>query len=458
MGRTLPEATGAHAAADRTASATAGTIPGGDRSRRLAGWAWSGLSTAAAQAIVQGLGFAAGILIVRWLPLREYAFYTIATAGLGTMTVLTDSGIGSSVLALGGAAWRDRARLGAVIATGIAMRRRFSRAALALGVPLMIILLRRQGASWSEALLVALSVVPAFLATVTGHLLESVPRLHQALVRLQLVQAATNAGRLLLAVLVVPFWPLAWLAGVLTALPQWWANLRLRRMADDWAAWRASPDAEIAQRMTFQVRRTMPGAVYYALSGQLTVWLISVFGRTGNVAAVGALSRLAMALSVLGLAFNALAVPRFARIPGEELSRIHRRYLQSQALYIAACAVPVALLALLPGPALALLGPHYGGLRHEAVLMGLGSIATLGCGAAYSLGAARGVIAPPSLTLPATLLVQALLIATLPLSTVAGVIWVGILGAIGQWAVHLAYFEWHCRRARAPSRGSGDRA
>ena len=413
---------------------------------RFIDWIWSGLSTTAAQAIVQGLGFAAGILVVRCLSVREYAFYTIATTGLGAMSVLTDGGIGTSVMALGGAAWQDREKLGAVIAAGIRMRQRFSWAAMLIGVPLMIFLMRRLGAAWTEAVLIALSVVPAFLATVTGHLLETAPRLHQALLRLQLVQVANNAIRLLLTALVIPFWPLAALANLAAAVPQWWANRRLRHMADDWAAWRTPADPGIGERIASQVRRTLPGCVYYAFSGQLMVWLISLFGRTSNVAAIGALGRLAMAFAVFGLAFNALAVPRFARIPADDTARIRRRYVQSQALFTAACTLPVILLALLPGPFLALLGPNYLGLRHEVVLVGIASVATLASGAAYTLSAARGVIAPPALTITASILLQVLLIVALPMGTLAGVIWVGILTSVGQWLIYFVNFMLHQRR------------
>ncbi len=415
---------------------------------RLVGWARSGLLTTAAQALVQGLSFVAGILVVRWLSPHEYAFYTIATAGLGMMTVLTDGGIGSSVLALGGAVWQDHARFGAVIATGIRLRRRFSQFALVVGVPLMGVLLWRQGASVSESALVALSVVPLFLATVTGHLLEIVPRLRQDLLPLQRIQITANAGRLLLIVALVPIWPIAMLANLLAALPQWWANLRLRSMAARHADWRCPSDPQIAERIAAQVRRTMPAVVYYALSGQITVWLISLFGKSSGVAAIGALGRLAMILTVLGTVFSTVAVPRFARIPADDRMRVRRRYVQAQLIFAAVCSIPIGLIALLPGPSLAMLGPQYSGLGREAVLMGIASVAGLVCGAAYSLGAARGTIAPPALTLPSTILLQILLITSLPLGTVAGVLWIGILSAAGQWIVHFLYFEWH-RRGKA---------
>jgi O-antigen/teichoic acid export membrane protein len=398
-----------------------------------------------AQGAVQVVGFAAGVLVIRFLSPREYAYYTIATAGLGMMTVLTDGGIGSSVLALGGSVWQDRVRFGLVIATGMRLRRTFSRFALALGLPLMVLLLHRQGGSWIESVLVAASVVPVFLATVSGHLLEAVPRLHQSLRSLQLLQMAAGAGRLILIAVVVPLWPLAMLANLVAAIPQWSANLRLRTMVEQRVDWRGPGTPELAERMMSQVRRTLPSSIYYALSGQLSVWLISLFGKSDSVAAIGALGRPTMALTILSVAFNAVAVPRFARIPAGQPRHVRARYFQSQLAVLLLCIVFLALLAGFSGPVLAVLGPHYAGLDRELVQMGVGiSIAVLG-GAAYTLGAARGIVAPPALTVPFSILLQIGLIAILPVATVSGVLWVGILSALGQWLVYLAYFEWKYR-------------
>jgi hypothetical protein len=84
--------------------------------------------------------------------------------------------------------------------------------------------------------------------------------------------------------------------------------------------------------------------------------------------------------------------------------------------------------------------------------MGIGSVAAIACGAAYTLGAARGIVAPPALSLPYTLAGQVILVAVMPLDTVRGVIWVGILSMLSQYLLHLAYFEW--RHARSIERCS----
>ncbi len=72
--------------------------------------------TGSAQIIVQAVGFASGILIIRLLPVQEYAFYTLANTMLGAMTVLSDGGISTGVMAQGGKVWEDKLKLGKVLA------------------------------------------------------------------------------------------------------------------------------------------------------------------------------------------------------------------------------------------------------------------------------------------------------------------------------------------------------
>ena len=416
---------------------------------RATATAWTTLYTAVSQGLVQALGFVAGVVIIRTLSPEQYAYYAIVTAGLGTMTVLGDGGVSSGVLAQGGAVWQDRGLLGRVIATGLVMRARLALLSVLVGVPLMGVLLRHQGAGPIESILIPLSIVPLFVATVSGHLLETASRLHQQLAPLQWIQVAANGLRVLLVVALLPLLPLAGFASIIAAAPQWWANWRLRQLADRYADWRTGSDPEIRARIGAQVRRSLPGAVYYAISGQLTIWLISVFGNSPSVAAVGALGRLAALLTVLTSVFGTLAVPRFARIPAAERGLIRHRYLQLQGLLAVLTCIPVAVLAIFPRAALSILGSRYTGLPHEAILMGLSSAAAILAGAAFSLGAARGVVAPPALTIAYSFATQVSLVLLLPVGTISGVIWIGLLSGVAQWFLHALYFEW--RQGRSAS-------
>src|SRR5262245_44789036 len=101
--------------------------------------------TGGVQAAIQACGFLGGLVAIWLLPVQEYAYYTIANAVLGTMTVLADSGVAQSVLAQGGKVWQDSQALGGVVAGGMALRRRFAAFALLVSLPILYYLLHQHG-------------------------------------------------------------------------------------------------------------------------------------------------------------------------------------------------------------------------------------------------------------------------------------------------------------------------
>src|SRR5256885_11459917 len=80
------------------------------------------------QAAVQIIAFSSGILLVRWLSQREYAFFTIANAMQATLMLLADIGISVGLISIGGRVWQDRHRFGELIVTGLAIRKKLAAA------------------------------------------------------------------------------------------------------------------------------------------------------------------------------------------------------------------------------------------------------------------------------------------------------------------------------------------
>src|SRR5262249_47721352 len=122
---------------------------------RLVQWRGRGLQglmlTGGVQTALQVLAFVTGLVIIRVLAVHEYAFYTLAMAALGTMSVLSDCGVSQAVLSSGGRVWRDPDALGAVVGGGMRLRMLFASAAGVLCSIVLVLLLTRQGATYAEA-------------------------------------------------------------------------------------------------------------------------------------------------------------------------------------------------------------------------------------------------------------------------------------------------------------------
>src|SRR5713226_9404815 len=102
-------------------------------------------SYAVVQGFVQIIAFASGILLVRWLPQREYAFFTIANAMQATLMLLADIGISTGLISIGGRIWQDRHRFGELINTGLAVRRKLALGAVIIVAPLLYAMLAKNG-------------------------------------------------------------------------------------------------------------------------------------------------------------------------------------------------------------------------------------------------------------------------------------------------------------------------
>src|SRR2546421_8773251 len=119
------------------------------------------------QAAVQIIAFSSGILLVRWLPQREYAFFTIANAMQATLILLADIGISVGLISIGGRVWQDRHRFGQLINTGLGLRRKLAAIPAIIVAPRLYFMLVKNGAAGSFSLILLSPV----LAWVPGQLL-----------------------------------------------------------------------------------------------------------------------------------------------------------------------------------------------------------------------------------------------------------------------------------------------
>jgi O-antigen/teichoic acid export membrane protein len=396
--------------------------------------------TVAVQAGTQLLVFASGVIAVRYLPIEQYAYYTLANAALGMAAALSDSGMTAAITGQCGKVWQQPDRLGAVLSTGLALRRNVSLLCLALLAPILLWLAQRQGSSVSQAFLLCVSVAPVFLLTTSSAILEIPLRLHQRLRQLQVMQLAAAVTRLACIALMSVVYPVAWLA-VLSSFPAFWLfNRRLRERSSALAHLDASRDDEARKRITAQVFRTLPGAIYFVFAGQLTVLLISLFGTTEGVAQVGALGRIATIVSFLILVFNMIATPRYARIPETETRKLLRVYLLMMGGLAAACLATVLCAWLAPRAVLFILGAKYDSLTSEVVVaVASGAVAVLSA-AASGMAAVRGTVVSPFVSIPPSIAIQVLLVFLLPLDSVASMFWMNIALSSVHLIANVTYF------------------
>lgn len=394
--------------------------------------------TFSAQASIQVLGLLTGVLLVRLLPTEEYAFYTIANTMLGTMTVLADGGISSGVMSEGGKVWKDRTKLGVVLATGIYLRKRFAIVSLLVSAPILFYLLKEHDANILTCSLIILTLIPAFYAALSDTIYETAPKLHQDIKPLQKNQFLVSVLRFVASTAAFIF-PWTFIALLANGLPRSFGNIKLRGMLKKYADEHQKPDKTVEKSILKVVRRVMPGSIYYCVSGQLTIWILSLNGTTTSLASFGALGRIASVTAIFSAVFSTLIIPRFARLP-ENKSVLIKTFVKDQAILFALNLFFIGLVFVFSDQILFILGAKYKHLNYELLLVAISGCVGVISQATNGLLAARGLIIPPFLFIGTTVIVQIGAAFIFPLSQIEGVIFYGMSTLAVNYLIRLVYF------------------
>jgi len=352
--------------------------------------------------------------------------------------MLANAGIPIGVMAQGGQVWQDRDKLGEVLVTGFDIRKKFILGSLLIGIPILGFLLLENGASWMTTVLLILVIIPSFFSSLTTALLEVASKLKQDILPLQKIQVIVNIARLLLLLPIIYFLPYAFLALIPIGISQIWGNIKLRKVVSRYVNWNHRPNLKVRKSILGTVKRILPEAIYYSISGQITIWLLSIFGSTTSLAQIGALGRIAMIVNLVAVLSSTLITPRFARLPNS-YRLILFRFFQALAVISVVLGALVFAVYLFPGQILWVLGPNYSGLEYEILLAVTGSCLSTFAGITFSLYSSRGWVLNPIISIPLSIFTLIAAIIMMDVSTLRGVLFLNIFVAAVQLTLHLGY-------------------
>jgi O-antigen/teichoic acid export membrane protein len=388
------------------------------------------------QAIVQIFAFASGILLVRTLSQRDYAYFTIANTMQGTINVLADIGISVGLISIGGRVWQDRQRFGQLINTALKLRKYLGAIVIVASTPLLCFLLVRNGAPVVYTIALVLLVIAGVVAQLSFNVLSVVPRLRSDIARIQKIDLTGAIARLLGLVVLMYVFLNAGIAIAIATAVYFLQYGMLRKYVARVIDFDAPENPEDRAAMLGFVRKLAANAVFFCLQAQITVFLISVFARRASaIAEVGALGRLAMIFAVLSTLLTNVFVPAFARCQNERKLRwLYAVIIGS----VAAFGLFVLLGAVIfPGQFLFVLGHNYAHLHRELLLMVGGAVLSSVSATFWALNSARAWVTGSWLYIPLTLATQGALIPFTDFSSVAGVLTFNIFSALPTLLLNL---------------------
>ena len=319
------------------------------------------------QIFVQALGFASGILLIRTLDKQEYAYFTLANSMQGTMNVLASTGIGSALSSIGGKVWQDPDRFGQLINTAMHLRRYLAAIVVPIVTPILIWMLLKNGASFNYALILVVGILIELYFYLNNGIWVIVPRLHSQISQLQRLDLLFAGSRLFLLLAFIPIFLNATVGVFTSTIASGLRNLSLSSLVKKTIKTNVPINKDDYQEIFKLVKAQAPIAIFYCLQGQVTIWLISIFGNPQNIAEVGALSRLGLLFSLINSVISNIFIPSFARCQSPKLLQL--RYWQFLSFYGFVSVFLLILAIIFPYQLLWILGKNYAGLNHELIAM-----------------------------------------------------------------------------------------
>ncbi len=371
------------------------------------------------QLIVQALNLASGILIIRTLSKQEYACFTLANAMQATMNTLADSGIGSALSAIGGRVWQDPYRFGQLINTAMYLRRYLAVITTLVVTPILFWMLLQNGASIGYTLLLISAILIELYFYLNIGVLIVVPRLYSKIDKLQQLSLLSSGSRFLFLIGGSLIFLNALVGAFSSTVASGLQNLMLWFSVKDTIDVKSEINKEDKIEILKIVKTQAPNTIFYCIQGQVTIWLITLFGNTANIAEVGALGRLAVIFSLITSIMTNIVLPSFSRTQSYEI--LIRKYKQIIFSYVFLSLIILLLSMFFPKQLLLILGKNYSSLEKELFFFAMAAVTNAITSILWSINASKGWTEEAWLFIPTIIITQIILLLFLDVSNIIGI-------------------------------------
>jgi O-antigen/teichoic acid export membrane protein len=309
------------------------------------------------QGALQGLQFLAGLYLVRMLSIEAYAQFGLAYAFQVSMGSLMDLGFTSTIIPLVGEHRDNRQLVGRYVRSAKYLRDRTFWVLAPFAAMAFFAIMHKHHWHWGLQVLLVLSVLVTLHSSGRVSYFSAPLLIFGRMREYYVPQTLAVFGRLVAYVVCGLAGVLnAWVAAGFMALNVATNGALFEKSAKRYMDWPAANNHAINREVLRYIIPATPAIIFSAFQAQISLFLISIFGQTTNIAEVAALGKLGQLFAVM-MTFNVVVIePYIARLSRE---RLLSHYLSFLAVTALLC-VPVVLVAFeFPAPFLWVLGSNY---------------------------------------------------------------------------------------------------
>jgi hypothetical protein len=334
---------------------------------RLLGWLRMLTAFVSLEVAAQACTVVASFLVVRNLDKNHYAWYSLAFNLQSTLGILTLLGIGTGMTSMAGQWIADREKMGSLAASAFRYRSLLLVIVGPLVLPVFGYLLLKNACPPGHTLALVMLALCLFFVELNRQIFSAPVRIAGAynyLQRAALLEAIFRVA--ILGLLILLGCLSAWTTLLVSVLVSGSVvRFLIKRRAQEFIAPHATPDREIQRRLTKLNFNVLPSTITFVFQAQIGIAMISIFGKTASVADLGALTRIALLLTVPQAIVSKIIEPKLAR--AKEGADLWRKFGLSVLCVAAMAAGCFTLMFLFRYQFLWLLGKDYWYLEKEVV-------------------------------------------------------------------------------------------
>ncbi|WP_373056964.1 lipopolysaccharide biosynthesis protein [Zunongwangia sp. H14] len=382
------------------------------------------------QMIGKALGFAISILLVRELSKADYAIYTVLLTIQGMLIPLSNSAIFIGFKKIGGEIWSDTSKISSLIRTAKHI------APIIIGIAFLLVggyaayILFEQEVEISRIIWFLLCLLLIVIPEVQTAFLRTAMLLQKEVSIVQISELVGHVVRFIGIAGILLFLNLDYVIAVIfliTSISAWSSYIYVKRKGKDLGLAEVSEiNPDYKKTLIYYIRLNWHNSAFFAFKGQISIFLLGVFGTTDSLAEIGALARFSLIFTIISALFHNIYAPMFAR--NNNLERLKKMFVGAIMASLIICGIVLLAVAFFPEFFLWILGEGYQNLDYELLLMIIGGSIGFIIGIVHNVNLNKGWIKfTPLLEIPTDIGGILLGIFLFDITTLTGVLYMGIL-------------------------------
>lgn len=377
-----------------------------------------------------------GLLVLRVLSIEEYAKYSLVFGFQSLISVLVDVGFSGVTLNRISQQMRDKVVVGEYISAAVYFRKRISLVLLPISLAFFIAIALKYDWTVLEQtfLFIPIALIIGYHSW-TGYY-GPLLLLHERIGQYYKPQILGPLGKIISIIGLVRFEcinsvAVMWLNALAVVYNAFYFKIKSKRF---YVATK-NVDPNRKDEVKKILLPIIPTIIFFAFQGQISLFLISIFGSVTGLAQVSALGRIGQLFFFVSVLNSIVIVPYLAKLGDEDFEK---RFGHVSLFVLIVASFISAFGFAFPDLIMSILGDRYNGLAAETSFVILGAAFNYIAGSFYSILLMKGWMSYrySIINIGVTIMLQIVLIVSMDLSEAMGVVLFGVITALAGCIVN----------------------